>query len=102
LRPQAGLFVTEQSTGYGYAGLGYPLSLSERWLLTPSVSIGYYHQGNGKDLGHDIEFYSQLRLAYRFSDATTLGVVVAHISNAGLADENPGANTASLSYAVNF
>ena len=101
-RPHAGLFVTEQSTAYAYVGVAYPLPLGARWSLAPSISAGYYHQGGGQDLGRNLQFYSQLQLRYRFSDTANLAVAVGHISNANLADENPGANTAFLSYATHF
>jgi len=101
-RPQAGLFATEDSAAYAYAGLGYPVALGEQWALVPSVSAGYYHQGADKDLGYDLEFYSQLRLEYRLSAAAALGCGIGHISNAGIGDDNPGAETLYLSYRLDF
>lgn len=102
LRPRVGLFVTEQSAGYAYAGLGYPWSLAERWVLSPSISVGYYHQGGGPDLGQHLQFYSQLQLRYLFSDTENFGIGIGHVSNANLADTNPGANSVYLSYASDF
>ena len=100
--PRFGLFLTEESSGYLYAGVGYPFQLAQRWVLTPSVSAGYYHQGAGKDLGYDLEFYSQLQLNYELSKEAFLGVGFGHISNASLGKHNPGANAAYLSYGHNF
>ena len=34
-RPQAVLFVTEDSGVYLYGGVGYPFALNEQWSLTP-------------------------------------------------------------------
>ena len=102
LRPQLGLFVTGQSAAYLYAGLGYPFQLAERWQLTPSISAGYYKKGAGKDLGHDLEFYSQLRLNYAVSVDLSVGIGIAHISNAGLGEKNPGANMAYASCSRRF
>lgn len=98
LNPQLGLFVTEQSSGCLYLGLGYPLQLAERWTVVPSVSAGYYHSGADRDLGYDLEFYSQLQARYWLSVDSSLGIALAHISTAGLGDKNPGANLAYLSY----
>ena len=100
--PVLGLFFTEESSGYLYAGAGYPFQLAQRWNLTPSVAVGYYHQGGGKDLGYDIEFYSQLQLNYELSKDVFLGLGFGHISNAGLGTENGGVNMAYLSYGVDF
>ena len=101
-RPQAGLFATADSGAYVYAGIGYPLSISEKWSLLPSFSGGYYNDGAGKDLGYDVEFYSQLRLEYRLSPGAGIGLGVGHISNADIDDKNPGAETVYLSYTVSY
>lgn len=101
-RPQAGFLVTEESGAYLYGGAGYPLALSEHWLLTPSVSGGYYSKGAGKDLGYDIEFYSQLRLEYRFAAGSRIGLGIGHVSNATLGERNPGAETVYLSYSIAY
>jgi lipid A 3-O-deacylase len=101
-RPQAGLFVTEDSGAYLYGGLGYPFAFNEQWSLTPSVSAGYYHEGAGKDLGNDLEFYSQLRLEYRLAAGSRVGLGIGHISNASIGDRNPGAETLYLSYSIAY
>ncbi|HYQ72384.1 MAG TPA: acyloxyacyl hydrolase [Gammaproteobacteria bacterium] len=101
-RPQAGLFVSEDSVAYVYTGLGYPFSLSEKWSIVPSVSAGYYNDGTGKDLGNSLEFYSQLRLEYQPASNGRIGLGYGHISNAGLGDDNPGAETLYLSYSLRF
>jgi len=101
-RPQAGFFVTEDSGGYLYGGVGYPFALNEQWSLTPSLSAGYYDKGDGKDLGYDLEFYSQLRLEYRLAAGSRIGLGVGHISNASLGRRNPGAETVYLSYSMAY
>ena len=101
-RPQAGFFVTEDSGAYVYGGAGYPFALNEQWSLTPSVSAGYYSKGAGKDLGYDLEFYSQLRLEYRLAAGSRIGLGIGHISNASLGDLNPGAETLYLSYSIAY
>jgi lipid A 3-O-deacylase len=101
-RPHAGLFFTADSGAYLYAGVGYPFFINEEWSLTPSLSAGYYNQGAGKDLGYDVEFYSQLRLEYRLASSTKVGLGIGHISNASIGDRNPGAETVYLSYSISF
>ncbi len=101
-RPQAGLFVTEDSGVYLYGGVGYPFALNEQWSLTPSLSAGYYDKGDGKNLGYDLEFYSQLRLEYRLAAGSRVGLGIGHISNAGFGDNNPGAETLYLSYSIAY
>ena len=59
---------------------------------------GLYHEGDGKDLGHMIEFKSEVQLSLNLSQNSELGFSYNHISNASLGDKNPGAN----SYMFNF
>jgi len=101
-RPQAGFLVTEHSAAYLYGGAGYPFALGGQWSLTPSVSAGYYSKGAGKDLGCDLEFYSQLRLEYRLAAGSRVGLGIGHISNASTGDDNPGAETVYLSYSIAY
>ena len=37
-------------------------------LFTPSFAPGLYHEGDGKDLGHVLEFKSEVQLSYAASD----------------------------------
>jgi len=101
-RPQAGFFVTEDSGAYIYGGAGFPFALGEQWSLTPSISAGYYNNGAGKDLGYDLEFYSQLRMEYRLAGGGRVGLGIGHISNAGIGDHNPGAEILYLSYSLAY
>ena len=100
--PQAGFFVTADSATYLYGGIGYPFAINDNWSVIPSLSAGYYNNGADKDLGYDVEFYSQLRLEYRLAGDARIGLGVGHISNAGIGDRNPGAETAYLSYSLGF
>lgn len=101
-RPQAGFFVTADSATYLYGGIGYPFAINDNWSVIPSISAGYYNNGADKDLGYDVEFYSQLRLEYRLAGNARIGLGIGHISNANIVDKNPGAETAYLSYSIGF
>ncbi|MSP52543.1 MAG: acyloxyacyl hydrolase [Alphaproteobacteria bacterium] len=102
LKPFTGLMVTTDSAFHGYAGVLLDLYLGRRAVMTPSFAAGYFHNGNGKDLGSDIEFRSQIELAYRFDDRSRLGLAFSHISNASIADRNPGTEILTITYAVPF
>ena len=39
--------------------------------FTPSFAPGLYDEGDGKDLGHVLEFKSEVQLSYDFSDNTS-------------------------------
>jgi len=100
LKPIAGISGTTDGGAYVFAGLAYDFSLGENFYVTPSIAPGLYAKGSGKDLGHALEFRSQLEAGYKFNDQSRLGVAVSHRSNAGIGDKNPGEETATLYYSV--
>ena len=97
LSPITGGMLTADNAVYLYTGVqaDYDIGLLK---LTPSFTPGIYNQGNGKDLGHIIEFKSEIRLSMDLSKNSMFGMSYNHISNASLGDKNPGAN----SYMFNF
>ena len=100
--PFVGLTATSDAATYGYAGIALDVFFGSRWVATPTFAAGIYGDGDGKDLGHAIEFRSGLELAYRFDDYSRLGLSFTHISNAGLGERNPGVESLVLFYSVPF
>ena len=97
ISPITGGFVTENSAAYVYSGIEWNIDMGSL-MFTPSFAPGLYHKGDGKDLGHVLEFKTEVQLSYGFSEDTSLGISYNHVSNASLGDKNPGAN----SYMFNF
>jgi lipid A 3-O-deacylase len=97
LSPITGGFLTENSATYVYTGVEWNLDLGPL-NFTPSFAPGLYGEGNGKNLGHVLEFKSEVQASYNFSETSSLGMSYNHISNASLGTKNPGAN----SYMFNF
>jgi len=100
-RPMAGVMATTDSAAYGYAGLALEIWwLDKRVVLTPSAAVGAYHRGNGKDLGHTLEFRTGAALQYRMDNDARVGIAFHHLSNAGLGKnkKNPGAESLMLTY----
>ena len=97
LSPITGGMLTADNAVYLYTGVqaDYDIGLLK---LSPSFTPGIYNQGNGKDLGHIIEFKSEIRLSMDLSKNSMFGMSYNHISNASLGSKNPGAN----SYMFNF
>ena len=95
--PITGAMITADSAVYLYTGVQaeYDLGILK---LTPSFTPGLYNEGEGKDLGHLMEFKSEVQLTFDLSESSNLGMSYNHISNASLGDKNPGAN----SYMFNF
>ena len=99
--PITGGFVTENSAAYVYTGIEWNLNMGGL-MLTPSFTPGLYHEGDGKDLGHALEFKSEVQLSYSSSDKTNIGFSYNHVSNASLGDKNPGANSYMFNFIKNF
>ena len=80
-------------------GLLVDMFFGRRYVLTPSFGPHIYFGGNSKlDLGHELEFRSQLEFSYRFDDRARIGVAVSHYSNAGLGSKNPGTESLMVYY----
>ena len=97
LSPITGVLITADNAGYVYTGVQAQYKLGSL-NLTPSFTPGLYHEGSGKDLGHILEFKSELQISLDIFKNAELGLSYNHISNASLGDKNPGAN----SYMFNF
>ena len=59
-----------------------------------------FERGDGKELGHIIEFRSGIDLAYRRNNGSRIGAEVHHLSNASLDENNPGTETFLFTYSV--
>lgn len=58
--------------------------------------MGYYNNGNGKDLGNGLIFRVGAELAYGFESEARLGITFHHISNTDTGEINPGAEMIGL------
>jgi hypothetical protein len=92
----AALATTDGSLFVG-AGLGYRVGLG-RWDVTTSLVPGWYRPGRGWDLGHPVEFRSQVELGYRLAARSRIALGFSHLSNAGLSSSNPGQESVTLSF----
>jgi len=97
LSPVSGFMLTADNARYIYTGIQAQYKLGALNVI-PSFTPGLYGEGDGKDLGHIVEFKSEVQLSVDVFKNTELGFSYNHISNASLGDKNPGAN----SYMFNF
>ena len=100
--PITGGFITENSAAYIYSGIEWNVDMGGGLMFTPSFAPGLYHEGDGKDLGHILEFKSEVQLSYATSNKTNFGISYNHVSNASLGDKNPGANSYMFNFIKNF
>ena len=97
LSPITGILLTTDNAAYIYTGVQAQYSIGALNII-PSFTPGFYNQGDGKDLGHAIEFKSEIQLSLDLPRDSQFGFSYNHLSNASLGDKNPGAN----SYMFNF
>jgi hypothetical protein len=100
LKPVLGALVTTDRSVYAYGGLRADLLLGEHVVVMPVATVGYFDRGHGKDLGSHLEFKTGAEFAWRFADASRLGIAFDHISNAGLTHRNPGTESLLLVYSL--
>jgi lipid A 3-O-deacylase len=95
--------VAAASNGMTFLGAGVLIDVyfGRRWVLTPSFAPTWWRgKTDDLDLGHALEFRSQLELAYRFDNRSRLGIAISHSSNASLGDSNPGTETLLVNYSI--
>jgi len=100
LSPVLGGMATSKGTLYVYGGFRIDVPLGAAWRLSPQSAAGFYHRGDGKDLGGAVEFRSGLELSRRIGARSRLGLLFYHLSNAGIYDRNPGTESLVLTYTV--
>ncbi|HVF60477.1 MAG TPA: acyloxyacyl hydrolase [Thermoanaerobaculia bacterium] len=91
--PIGGFMTNDDGSVYAYAGFRLDFPVTRRFTVTPNWAVGYYNQGEGRDLGGPVEFRSALDLAFRVSRHAAVGLSFYHLSNAGLYDLNPGSES---------
>ena len=92
ISPVTGAMITADNAGYIYTGIQAQYKIGNL-NLTPSFAPGLYHEGDGKDLGHPLEFKSEVQLSLELPKESQFGFSYNHLSNASLGSKNPGANS---------
>jgi len=102
VKPLLGMFMSENYAAMLYVGAKIDYKIG-RMIITPSFSPGLYSKGSDqnrrsndsrakKDLGHILEFKSQIDLGFDIGSFGVLSLGLSHISNADIAEKNPGVN----------
>ncbi len=102
LKPFAGVSI--DSKGGKWAGIGVLMDFVfyDQFIVTGSIGPGAWDNGDSKDLGHALQFRSQIELGYQFEGKSRLSVAFSHLSNASLSSQNPGIEVLSLYYHLPF
>ena len=109
LKPFAGVEFTTDSAFYAITGIYLEDNLGDlmlgeenKWNLTPSFGLGYYDDGDGKKLGHNLEFRTTLEVSYQLKNSDRIGISFGHISNANIGNKNHGVEILNFSYQKPF
>ena len=98
-KPMVATYGTSHGAFWFGAGIAVDVYFGNRFVVTGSFAPGAYHQGNGKDLGHTLEFRSQIEVGYRFDDRSRLTLGFNHLSNGSQwSDINPGVEILTVNY----
>ena len=81
LSPITGAMITANNATYFYTGVQAQYKIGSL-NFTPSFTPGYYDAGNGKDLGHALEFKTEVQLSLDLPKNSQCGFSYNHISNA--------------------
>jgi hypothetical protein len=95
VRPFVGGSTTSDGMLYGLGGVLFDFTWGN-FVFTPSFGAGLWRRGDGKDLGHGIEFRTMFEVGYRFDNEARVTAAFSHMSNANISDTNPGANSLML------
>ena len=102
LSPISGALMTANNATYVYTGVQANYKIGNL-KLTPSFTPGLYGEGDsGKDLGHAMQFKSEVQISVDLFENSEFGFKYNHISNADLGDKNPGANSYMLNFLKKF
>lgn len=101
LQPWFSIMSSDQEFFVG-GGLMLDYEFVSDWYVTPGFGLGCYLEDNGLKLGSHLEFKSFLELSYVLPNDSRIGLRLSHLSNAGLGDRNPGAESFSVLYSHPF
>jgi hypothetical protein len=103
LAPFAAVMVDADRDLWAGVGVFAWVDLGSRGVrLEASLAPGLYARGEGQDLGGPFEIRSAVGVSAPLGDGWRAGATAAHISNASLYDENPGANLVMATLARAF
>ena len=75
LSPITGAMITADNASYFYTGVQANYKMG-KLNIVPSFTPGYYNKGNGKDLGHALEFKSEVQLSLDLPKESQLGFFI--------------------------
>ena len=101
IRPWLGIGWATDGAVFVGGGVMYTVATSDQnWMFSVGTGPGYYERHQGEDLGSHLEFCSFAEVARRLPWEHRVVLRLAHISNGGITERNPGAELLMLGYAM--
>lgn len=97
MRPVAGVLTSSKGGAYLYSGIALDVPLGGTFVISPGFAPGIVLASGDRDLGSRVEFRSSIELSLAPVESLRLGITFSHISNARLAEHNPGVEVLTLS-----
>jgi len=96
--PMVGLMANTDGGLFGHGAIFADIRPTENLVIWPTAGLGGYRRGNSIDLGGTFQFYLEIFMGYRMAKKHMLGISYQHISNAGVQDRNPAADSIFITY----
>jgi len=92
---------TSELGGFISAGIEKEFKVFEKLTLIPSFAPSLYGRiDEGKNMGLPLEFKSQVKIRYDFSNSSNFILSYNHLSNANIGNWNPGSDTILFSFKI--
>ena len=95
-----GAAITDAGAVWAGVGLAGRIETSNGWFVGGSFMPGAYSRGDGPDLGHTLQFRTDVEAGIQLGRSSQISIGLDHTSNGGLGDSNPGSNSIFLRYSV--
>jgi hypothetical protein len=105
LRPFVGAGFTSDQSVYGYGGIRLASHWGGHFVIAPSLAIGAYSRGDGKDLGSPpVIARFGLDFEYAFDLGVRVGLAYHHMSNGQVLGqaENPGTQIVGITVSASL
>lgn len=98
VKPFLGFLATTDGAVLGYGGVLAELPvIDDEIFVTPSIALAGFRPDASEDLGSTMVFRTGVEVSHPVHDLASVGLSYFHVSNGGLADHNPGAESLLMS-----
>jgi lipid A 3-O-deacylase len=98
VKPFLGFLATTSGSLLGYGGVLAELPIiADEIFVTPSIALAGFRPDASEDLGSTMVFRTGVEVSHPVHELAWVGLSYFHVSNGGLSDHNPGAESLVMS-----